>query len=291
MNGKDWHHTVGVVLATARASLAAREIPEPALEASVLLASLLGRSRAWLVAHADAGVSKPGSACFLAMVERRCRREPTAYILGQKQWLDITLEVNRSVLIPRPETELLAEEAIAALSDLQRSLARPAIAVDVGTGSGALAIAMARAVPGARVLAIDNSAGALRVARTNARRLGALTVQFLLGNFLAPVTIKPDIVVANMPYVPTCEVDTLEPELTYEPVRALDGGPDGLDLIRELLHQAKHSLAAHGRLMFEGGAGQSHAIALALRGHWPDAQIRIRQDYAGFDRIVVAKTE
>ena len=281
--------TVASVLALAKASLLTSGVPEAALEASVLLAGCLKQSRSWVITHAEMPLAASDIGCFLAMVERRRRREPSAYILGEKQWLDITLRVDRNVLIPRPETELLAEEAIAALRELTRTLEHAPRAVDVGTGSGALAIAMARSTPEAQIIAVDNSAGALRVARSNAERLNSGAIEFVLGSLLDADISPRDLVVANLPYVPTSEIGKLEPELAYEPTGALDGGLDGLDLIRALLLQAKRSLAPGGRLLLECGAGQSPNIAHQARDFWPDAQIRVRLDYAGIDRIVVAE--
>ena len=288
-HGRCQQLTVESALALARASFLAIGVPEAALEASVLLAGSLRQTRAWLITHADSPVTATAFACFLAMVERRCRREPSAYILGEKHWLDITLCVDRNVLIPRPETELLAEEAIAALRELTGTLERAPRAVDVGTGSGALAIAMSRATLAAQIIAVDNSAGALRVARSNAERLNAGAIEFVLGSLLDADISPRDLVLANLPYVPTGDIGKLEPELAYEPTGALDGGLDGLDLIRALLLQAKRSLAPGGRLLLECGAGQSPNIAHQARDFWPDAQIRVRLDYAGIDRIVVAE--
>jgi release factor glutamine methyltransferase len=290
-HGRGEELTVGSALTLAKASLRASGVPEAALEAAVLLASSIKQTRAWVITHANTPLTATVLTCFLAMVERRCRREPTAYILGEKQWLDITLRVDRNVLIPRPETELLAEEAVAALRELTRTLEHAPRTADVGTGSGALAIAMARFAPKAQIIAVDNSAPALRVARSNAERLGAGAIDFVLGSLLDADISPRDLVVANLPYVPTGDIGKLEPELAYEPTGALDGGLDGLDLIRALLRQTKRSLAPGGRLLLECGTGQSANIAQEVRDCWPDAQIRIRLDYAGIDRIVVAEIE
>jgi release factor glutamine methyltransferase len=274
--------------ATAKESLERRGVPEPSLEASVLLAAVVDRPRPWLIAHSDSAISAVACTRYFALVERRCRREPTAYLVGAKGWLDITLLVNRNVLIPRPETELLAEEAQAALHQLEAASTRVPVAVDVGTGSGALAIAMARSSPRARVVGIDSSDAALRVARANAEQLGT-RVQLERGNLLEQLPVVPDLVVANLPYIPTGAIDGLEPEIAYEPLSALDGGPDGMDVIRALVRQAKERLQPPSAIMLECGQHQARTVAMTLREHWPDAQIRIKPDLAGIDRIVVAQ--
>ena len=276
-------------MVAARSALLARGVPEHALEAAILLAGTIRCSRAWTAAHGDDPLSDVDHTRYLAAVERRCRREPTAYILGEKHWLDISLEVNRNVLIPRPETELLAEEARSLLAALSREGTVGPVAVDVGTGSGALAIALARHVPRARVTGIDVGEAALRVARSNARRLDVPNARFVLGSLLQPRLDVPDLVVANLPYVPSAEIDTLEPELAYEPAGALDGGPDGLDLIRELVLQAKQLLTAPSWLLLECGSGQAHAVARTLLASWPDAKIEIARDLAGIERVIVAE--
>ena len=281
--------TVHGATVAARSALEARGVPEHALEAAILLAGTIRRSRAWIAGHGDDPLSSGDQMRYLAAVERRCRREPTAYILGEKQWLDISLEVNRNVLIPRPETELLAQEARSLLAALSHEGTTEAVAVDVGTGSGALAIALARHVPRARVTGVDVSAGALRLARSNARRLDASNAYFVLGSLLEPRLEIPDLVVANLPYVPSAEIDRLEPELAYEPSGALDGGPDGLDLIRALVLQAKQMLTAPSWLLLECGSGQAQAVARMLRASWPDGNIRIARDLAGIERVIVAE--
>lgn len=278
-------------MARARAMLRERGVPEPGLEAAILLAGILRRSRAWLLAHADEPIANVEHTRYLAFVARRCRREPTAYILGEKQWLDITIMVNRNTLIPRPESELLAEEAMAAMLELDGAFERAPAAIDVGTGSGALAIALARRVPLAKVLGVDTSDGALRLARANALRLGAPGVRFERASLLESAAGSPDLVVANLPYVPSGEIEALAPELAYEPRGALDGGADGLDLIRALVRQARGLLRVPSYVLLECGHGQAREVARTLREHWPDALIRVRADLAGIDRVVAARLD
>jgi release factor glutamine methyltransferase len=220
-------------LSSARLRLESHGVAESGLEAAVLLAHVLGRSRTWLLAHPEQQVDPADHYRFLAYCERRCRREPSAYIVGLKHWLDLEISVNRNVLIPRPETELLAAEAIAVAGMIAKSVARPVV-VDAGTGSGALAIAVARGCPSAAVYGVDTSAGALRMAKANAEHYQQHAICFMHGDLLSPLSGPPDFVVANLPYIPTAEIETLEPELAYEPRAALDGGPDGLDVIRSL---------------------------------------------------------
>jgi release factor glutamine methyltransferase len=280
--------TVGTASLAARSALAAHSVPEPSLEASVLLGHVLDRPRAWLLAHPDCTLSRADSTRFQALVERRCRREPSAYITGEKHWLDLVLNVNRNVLIPRPETELLAAEAIACTAELAAAKRAPVVVADIGTGRGALAIAVARSCPDARVYATDVSHGALRLARANAARWHVAGIRFLRGNLLQALPEPPDIVVANLPYVPSGELAGLEPELAFEPVGALDGGPVGLHVVRALLAQARGLLCQGAALLLECGAGQAGAISSAIATNWPGSRVRVSRDYAGIERVVIA---
>ncbi len=223
--------TVRDALGAAADALAAAGVEEPRLDAEVLLAEATGRQRAALVVGGGEEVPPPAARRFGETVRRRLRREPVAYIVGRKGFRRIELAVDRRVLVPRPETELLVEVALEV---------KPARVLDVGTGSGAIALAVADELPVAEVVATDTSAGALEVARANAARLGlAERVRFVEGTLpgdAAGAEAGPfDLVLANLPYVAERDWPSLQPEVTkWEPSEALLAGPDGLDAYRAL---------------------------------------------------------
>jgi release factor glutamine methyltransferase len=273
-------------------ALSAAGIVEPRVDAEVLLAEATGWERAALVADPGTEVPPAAARLFGEMVRRRLRREPVAYIVGRKGFRRIELAVDRRVLIPRPETELLVEIA------LERE---PARLLDVGTGSGAIALAVAEELPGCAVTATDTSAGALEVARANAERLGLHDrVRFLPGTL--PTDEPFDLVLANLPYVAARDWPALQPEVTqWEPREALLAGPDGLDAIRVLLaalgrissrHEATSEFgspaAATGALALEIGEGQAAAVAELLRDAG-FARTEVRRDLAGIERVVVGE--
>lgn len=239
-----------------------------------MLAEATGWGRAALVANPEAEVPPPAARLFGEMVRRRLRREPVAYIVGRKGFRRIELGVDRRVLIPRPETELLVEQALEL---------RPASILDVGTGSGAIALAIADEIPGCEVTATDTSAAALKVAHANAERLGlADRVRFLEGS--VPESESFDLTVANLPYVAEVDWPSLQPEVTqWEPREALLAGPEGLDAIRALIPRIQS-----GTLALEVGEAQAKEVAELLR----DAsftEIQIRRDLAGIERVVVGE--
>jgi release factor glutamine methyltransferase len=245
------------------------------LDAELLLAEATGRDRAGLAARPDAGVEAPAARAFGAMMRRRLLREPVAYILGRKGFRRIELAVDRRVLIPRPETELLVEIA------LER---RPATVLDVGTGSGAVALAIADELPGARIHATDTSLDALAVAKANRDRLGAAVA-------LSPGSLDRDLsfdlLVANLPYVSEAEWGGLTPELReYEPREALVAGPTGLEAIDALLGELALSERRPGAVALEVGAGQAATVAELVRRAGYDG-LEIRPDLAGIARVVV----
>jgi release factor glutamine methyltransferase len=267
--------TIADALREARARFTASE--SAGLDAHVLLAAVLGVDRTHLLGHPEQVLSAEQAAQFGAWVERHAAGEPVAYILGRRGFYDLDLLVTSDVLIPRPETELLLEQALAFAQQ------HPGLtAVDIGTGSGALAVTFAKHAPGATVYAVDISPQALAVAQRNAQAQD-VAVTFLEGDLLGPLIergVKVDLVMANLPYIATDEVPRLDVS-RYEPVLALDGGPDGLDLVRRLLAQLPQVARPGALVLLEIGADQG-AATLALAG----ATGRLFQDYAGLDRIV-----
>lgn len=231
-------------------------------EAAMLLGAVLGKSDAWLLAHADDEVDAPSAAAFQSLVERRVGGEPIAYLTGTRGFHDIALRVTPSVLIPRAETEVLVDLALARMP----AGADCALA-DLGTGSGAIALAVAKARPRARVVATDVSADALDVARDNALRLGIGNVEFRQGVWCAPLAGEVfDLVVSNPPYVAAGDPHLHEGDLRFEPALALSPGTDGLSAIRTIASQAKAHLSAGGWLLFEHGVDQGAAVRGVLAG-------------------------
>ena len=259
--------------------------PTPRLDAEVLLAHVTDRERSWLLAHPEADVE--GTA-FEALIERRANGEPVAYIRGFKEWHSLRIRTDPRALIPRPETELLADAAIVEIHD---RLARgPAVAWEVATGSGAVAIAIARHFMAAAVslelVATDISADALALAAENLAAHGVAGVTLERADLLEPAgdTLpRPDVVVANLPYVASAEVDERRGSLGFEPRVALDGGADGLDLLRRFVAELPEKAARRATAFLELGVGQVDTIrALAPAG----ASVTVVPDLAGLDRVV-----
>ena len=275
--------SVADALAASVDALTAAGVESPRLDAELMLAEATGTDRARLIAEPGAALEPPASRAFGAMVRRRLRREPVAYILGRRWFRDIELRVDHRVLIPRPETELLVEVAL----ELE-----PRRALDVGTGSGAVALALAAELPAAEVVATDSSPEALQVARENAARLGlAERVGFAAGTL--PSQGGFDLLLANLPYVADGDWPQLAPEIRdWEPRRALLGGRDGLDALRALLADLREPQAAArpytAAVALEVGAGQADAVAAMLA----DAGFPLtetRDDLAGIGRVVLGR--
>jgi len=246
--------TLGDALAAAIARLAAAGVPEPRADAEVLLARALDTTRAGLVVGARRPLPETAARDFAALVGRRAGREPLHYILGEREFWSLPLAVDRRVLVPRPETELVVETALRLAPAARRVL-------DVGTGSGAIAAALARELPAARVWASDVDTDALAVARANLARQ-APGVALVCGDLLAPFrTAAFDLVAANPPYVADAELGGLAPEVRdHEPRVALAAGPDGLAALGRLMAEAPRVLAPGGWLVVEVGAGQAAAV-------------------------------
>ena len=263
----------------AQALAGAQQQGLPRLEAQMLLLHALQRTthdRAWLLSHTDTALSPAQQALFEGFLQRRLKREPVAYITGEKEFFGLTLHVDARVLDPRDDTETLVEWALSCLANVPT----PCVA-DLGTGSGAIALALQHARPEARVHAVDVSAQALAVAQHNAARL-QLPIQCHLGSWLTPLSaLTFDLIVANPPYI--AQDDAHLPALQHEPHSALVSGRDGLDDIRTLVQQAPAHIQAGGWLLLEHGHDQAHAVQTLLANQGFES-VQSRPDLAGILR-------
>lgn len=289
--------TAAEALAWATRELRRSGVDSPRHNAEVLLQRVLGVDKARLYAHGERMLSAAEWGRFRNWTERRGSREPLQYITGAVEFFGLELNAAPAVLIPRPETEGLVERVLG-----WRTRWEAPLIVDVGTGSGAIAVALAVHWPRARVVGIDLSGSALRVAERNVRRHGLEgRVDLIRGDLLAPLTAKHaevDIIVANPPYVPSAEVAGLQPEVSrFEPRLALDGGEDGLAIYRRLFAQLPQVLSRPGAVAVEVGAGQAVQVrslleaALAAGRAGGTLGTGVDPDLAGHDRVVWAVVE
>jgi release factor glutamine methyltransferase len=272
---------LGEALEAATDAITAAGSETPRLDAELLLEAAAGVDRTAFVTDPDRALDPGTARAFAEMVRRRLRREPVAYILGRKGFRGIELEVDRRVLIPRPETELLVEIAVEL---------RPRRVLDIGTGSGAVALAIADELEGALVTGTDRSTEALAVARRNGERLGlADRVRIEPGTF--PAGERYDLVVANLPYVDEAEWGRLAPEIrAFEPREALVAGPTGLEAIEELIRRFDPGtcLTAFAAIALEVGAGQADQVEQLLR-EIGLGQIERHRDLGGVERVVLGR--
>lgn len=253
------------------------------LDGELLLAATLGLDRVGLYLNYDRPMEPAELEGFREFVKRRVRREPLQYILGTTEFWSLPFKVTPAVLIPRPDTEILVEEALKRADDALSIL-------DVGTGSGAIAVALAHELPAAQVVAVDCSPEALAVARDNAALNGVDgRIAFQEGDLFALESAEYDLVLSNPPYIPVADIPTLMPEVRdHEPRGALVGGEDGLEAYRALARQAPTLLRAQGWLLVEVGIGQAEAVAELLETAGLD-HIAVRADYAGIPRVVAGQ--
>jgi release factor glutamine methyltransferase len=282
------HDTIGMHLAEGARALA-QGSTTPRLDAELLLAHLLGVSRPWLLAHADEALD---AAQYRQLIERRAGGEPLAYIVGFKDFWTLCLIVTPAVLVPRPETELLVERALTLIAPPRHpgeSRGPVKSALDLGTGSGAIALALASERPEWQIAATDISAEALAVARANAIELEATHVELLQGCWFEPVAGRRfDLIVSNPPYIAADDAALLHPALKSEPPAALCPGADGMAALRAIIREAPHHLERNGWVVLEHGATQADDVAreLVLQGF---RHVTSRRDLAGHERITEAQ--
>ena len=269
--------------------LSRKGVESPRLQVELLLAHALQMPRMKLYLNFDRVLTDPELETLRALIKRRADREPLQHIVGSTSFCGFEIVVSRDVLVPRPETELLAEQAWGFLSTLAGSAAT---VLDFGTGSGCLAIAIALKSPGATVHTVDISEAALTVARANALRLGAgERVLFHAGDGFAALDsgLVFDLIVSNPPYIPSDEIATLDPEVRdFDPRLALDGGVDGLDFYRRLASEGRTRLKPAGKVMLELGDGQNADVSgLFTKAGWTVEPVL--KDYTGRERILIAR--
>lgn len=277
--------TLRQLLALGRQRLEAAENPAgaPRLEAELLLANIFGKDRGYLFAHADDPAPETAMHAYGDLIDRRARGEPIAYITGEQEFWSLPLEVNESVLVPRPETELLVELALERLpADRETRVA------DIGTGSGAIALALARERPLADVIGTDISPDALKLAGKNAARLAISNVRFLPGAWCAPLQGTWQLIVSNPPYIAEGDPHLSRGDLRFEPRIALTPGRDGLSAFRTLAGEARSHLRPGGWLLFEHGFDQAEALRELLSDSGFTG-IQTRQDFNGLDRVTLGQ--
>ena len=276
------------LLAAATASLAEAGIENSPLEAELLLRHCLGVSRSRLFLLHDQPIDQDRELHFRELLRRRCRREPLQYITGSCEFWSLEFFVSPAVLIPRPETECLVEAVLDFLKN-ENGPEAPRF-LDLGTGSGAIAMALARSCPTARVVALDRSCAALALADRNRRRHHLEDrVDLVAGDWLAPFSdtrARFDVVVSNPPYIPSDQIDGLQPEIVrYEQRTALDGGPDGLDCLALIIGAAPALLSPGGAVFLEIGHDQFAAVQRLARENGAYRDVACRPDYSGMDRV------
>jgi len=274
-------------LQSATQTLRKAGIDDASVEAELLLGHILGMSKTQLYTEPERSLTSVETEHLCHLVRRRLDHEPAAYILGHCEFYGIDFCIDCHTFIPRPETELLVEKAVELAQRISQPGKRITIA-DVGTGCGAIAISLASALPQAKIYATDISASALQVAGMNCRRHAVSSqVELLQGNLLEPLSQPVDMIVANLPYIKSCEFRDLSPEVrNFEPTTALAGGEDGLDKIQQILEQMPGKLNYGGCFLLEIGQGQGRVVTSLIKSYFPQASIELISDLGGIERVV-----
>jgi release factor glutamine methyltransferase len=266
-------------------------IDSPRATAEILLAYTLGLKRIDLYLRHDQPLNRSELDLFKSLIKRRTKREPVAYITGGKEFWSMELAVSKAVLIPRPETECLVEEALSVLA--KENFYNPKRILEIGTGSGAVILAIASQKPEYFYFASDISINAAVIAIKNSRKLGfGNKISFFCGNWFLPLREKGnlfDIIISNPPYIRRNDIGNLQPEINrFEPFEALDGGEDGLDHVRHIIEHAHQFLNNEGNLLLEIGHDQKDAVDKIMKETGNYKRVYFRKDYSGFDRVVCA---
>ena len=273
-------------LSHARALLAQTGCPDPEIDARWMAEDTLGMSRTDLKFESDRAISPGQQARLEAMLQRRAAGEPVQYILGSADFMGLKFHVDRSVLIPRQDTETLVEAALIALRDY----AAPDI-LDLCAGSGCIGLSIKSLAPKAQVTLADISRDALEVARRNMRDLGVEAALHHGDLFRAVGRRRFDLIASNPPYIPHGDLAGLQREVRFEPALALDGGADGLDFYRRIAQDAPEHLNPGGAVYLEAGIGEAQAVLALLRGHIDCADSGVIKDLNGIDRVIYARSK
>jgi release factor glutamine methyltransferase len=274
-------------LASAEDLFKSKGVPEPAANAEFIMAAALKCGRAEVLLHANRALTVKQGNSFWHLAERRARRLPLAYVLGSQPFMGLDIEVDEGALVPRPETEELVAEAARLL---QSRAQEPLHFLEIGTGTGCISVALAKLFPRATIYATEISAEAFKLAQKNAERHHkGLQIRFIREDLFKPDAGRQswaDLVISNPPYIPTKEIDRLEPEVLKEPRMALDGGRDGLSALRAIIADAPRYLKPGGLLALEMGSAQGAAVT-ALMEKAGFSRIAIKKDAQGHDRIAI----
>lgn len=261
-------------------------------DAEVLLSHVIKRDRAWIITHQDEVLDDKQQGDFTGSIQRRAKREPLQYIIGNQEFWGHEFIVTPDTLIPRPETELIIEATLGTMRDRSRKVK----IIDLCTGTGCLAISLAKELTSAHIIATDTSEKALAVARENTRRHGVVgQIRFLRGDLFEPleeldIRGQVDIIVANPPYVRTGDLPALQPEVRdYEPPVALIAGPEGTEIHQRIIYTAPLFLKKHGALIMEMGMGQAEALTRMVAAAGAYDTPEIHKDLAGIERVIVAR--
>jgi release factor glutamine methyltransferase len=278
---------LGDALQSATQTLLRKGIDDASAEAEILLGHVLGMSKTQLYTEPEKALTSTEISQLWSLIQRRLNHEPAAYILGHCEFYGIDLLLDCHTFIPRPETELLVEQAV----ELAHRISQPGKGItiaDVGTGCGAIAVSLAMALPQAQIYATDISARALQVAEMNCQRHAVSShVELLQGNLLEPLSQPVDMIVANLPYIKDCEFKDLSPEIIdFEPTSALAGGLNGLDEIQRMLEQMPGKLSREGSFLLEIGQGQGRVVTSLIKGQFQQANIELISDLGGIERVV-----
>ncbi len=278
--------TISKQLSEATAKLAAVGIDSARLDAEVLLAYVLNTRRLALYVHIAKNISEEQIARYENLIKRRLEHVPVAYLVGSKEFMGMNFAVTPDVLIPRPDTEVLAQGVIEHLHEYSGALKL----ADIGTGSGAICISILKYIEHITAAAVDISANALDIAKFNAEKFNvADRINFYEGNLLEPLKgQKFHVIVSNPPYIPSGEFKNLQPEISEEPHIALDGGADGLDFYRKIIDTAPDYLTDNGFLVFEVGQNQAGSVSKLIKAGGKFSSIEIWKDLANIERVVAA---